>query len=1256
MDRFDALTVSLDGVSLVEASAGTGKTHAITTLIVRLIVEQQLPIQRILIVTFTEAATAELRARVRARLVETVRVFDGRLAGDNASSGAGGDVQLLEMVTASATPKADRARVALALADIDDAAIHTIHGFCHRVLQEAAFATGADFSGELITDVRPLVREVMADFWGTELASSIAGATRAEQEQEHTRFRLLRRERATGWLDQLTSELLRHSTAVAHPQHPPPLSPVDCTALAEAFRAAHEAWDRPVVEALLSQSKALSGAVYRPERVAAWCDELVSLFALEQPDQVLRVERLKYFTATHLAGNCRKSAVGEEPQHPFFNAAERLFDQRTRLIDAASRELLALSCRWVDALRSELARRKRSEGVLSFDDLLLQVAGALQHEGGASLAAMLRARYPAALIDEFQDTDPVQYSIFRTVWPQGALFLIGDPKQAIYAFRGADVFAYMSAAQSARNRFTMAVNWRSDPSLVRAVAAIFAGTTTPFLLDEIRVPRVHARDGASDGFLLGGARAPALEVLFVERDEGGKAHGAKAAASRLPVLVAGEIAALLASDATIAGRRVGAGDVAVLTRSNAEAFDLQAALRGYAIASVVLGDQSVFEDSRRYEARELAHVLAAIVEPSRSSLVRAALITEIIGLTAEDLCQLERADGADEWVDRFRGWHRLWVARGFVSMFRDLLERARVRERLIALSDGERRLTNLLHLMELLHQAESTQHLGPSGLLHWFQGQRESAKALHRPEEAQIRLESDERAVKITTVHRAKGLEYPIVYCPFLWRGAVEPRDAVISYHDGERRHIELAREPADAARKRARAAREALSERLRVAYVALTRARHRCTIVWGAMSGYASSALGYLLHPPPRAASRGAELSLEALKAQVGALDDARMWSDLEACVAREPDAMAARRVRLDEPREVPATKQREGRAVRFACREAPRETPRGWRTTSFSGMVASRTTPAESSEGRDHDAVEVVSSAPEGVVRDGAERIALAEFPRGARAGSFFHEVFEHIDFTDPESFAPVLRKRLDAYGYDVAVWLEPLSTVLRDLVNAPLRGARAALRLSALSRGDRLDELEFHLPVAAAVLDPRIMTSAGEAPNHGTQLDFGFSQGELAPLDPRGLAAALHRHGRDAHDAHYAEQVRRLRFAPLDGFVKGYIDLVFRHDGRFYVADYKSNFLGEDYASYGTESLRGAMAHGHYYLQYLLYALAVHRHLATRIPDYSYERHFGGVLYLFLRGMRRDDDCGVFFDRPAKAHIDALSELFVQPRECA
>ncbi len=1225
MRPFDPLETRLGGTNLIEASAGTGKTYAIATLFLRLMIERGLAADQILVVTFTEAAAAELRDRVRARLRAALQTYRRGQPPDP-------DPVLEELVarrSAQGHAETDRERLALSLRSFDEAPISTIHGFCNRVLHDSAFESGVAFETELVIDDRPLIEQTVRDFWARELYGADPRFVRHLHRDNISPDRLM----------SLARLALGHPDAPVIPERTEAGQAPVAEGYVEAFGQAREIWwrDRDAITELLQGFEHLHKAKYRRDDMPKWFLAMDAFLRDEEPGTELGCVGFEKFLPNNLesATSVRHTrAGGQPPQHPFFDACAAIDRARRPLEEDHRAREVELKRRLIRHLRREVPRRKVAAGVQSFDDLLQRLDRALRGRAGKRLAESVRRRYQAALIDEFQDTDPIQYRIFRTIYSgtRQPLFLIGDPKQAIYGFRGADVFTYLRAARAAgERRFTMDTNWRSDPALIEAAQRLFE-VRRPFLVEDIGFPRVKPRPGAEARLYRGGTPLPAFE-LKVQPREGTQVRNKQIqgdwAERHVPARIAADISRLLAEGATLRGpegeRPLHAGDIAVLVRKNDQAIKVQRQLRQLGIPGVVYGDATVFETP---EAEELYRILSAVAEPTRSALLRAAITTELFGVSANTLETMQVDDDTpwNAWVDDFRRWHEQWVERGFVQMFRAMLAQRGTQRRMLAMLDGERRMTNLLHLAELLHTAATAEHLGPAGLLRWFQQQRRAGATMI--EAVKLRLERDDRAVQLITIHRSKGLEYPIVYCPYLWDGSTlwADEEENLLFHDPEdnqRLKIDVRRKPRnrkerDADPHIALARRERAAENLRLLYVAITRARHRCVVVWGAFYRSHRSPLGYLLGSP--LLDERWPWDPEQIASKLKEQTDEQLMTWLP-----ERGGGAWTISRLDEGEAIPY-RPPPAPAVELAARRPQLAIDRTRRTASFTTMIADRERPQAGAEGRDHDE-QAEPEAGAGAKPSGEGRIRLADFPRGAKAGNFFHDVLENLDFGgSARDRRALVADKLATYGYSEADWLGRVDTALAEFIETPLDRGSGPLCLAAVAEDRRRNELEFILPAA------------------------GGEQGDAMAITRERLSALLRAHPEGLPPG-YPALVDRLGFSPLRGFLKGFIDLVFEHEGRWYLVDYKTNHLGDDLAAYAPDHLLATMAEGHYVLQYHLYTLAFLRHLRRHVPDFDYERDFGGVYYLFARGMTRraGPTRGVFFDRPPPARLQALSALF-------
>ena len=1262
VSAFDVHTCPLAGTSLIEASAGTGKTWALCGLVLRLLLERGLTVQQILVVTFTNAATAELRERIRSRIAETLAfVRDG--------AAAGADPFVPDLVAAlrgvHGIADADTiARLELALQTFDEAAIFTIHGFCQRALADAPFASGMPLALEPLQDDSDFIAAAANDFWrrriaGDTLDPALAAVLVQRKDTPEKFAALLRR------------HLAKPLARVLWPAAP---EGADAGEGVAAFGAAHHAarsiWlagREAIAQCMQDGAEQLRQNVYKPQSIEAAMQAWDRLLCGDDALATLadRAEKADLLGEAKLKASTKKGCV--TPAHPFFAAARRWLDRRDALDAALRQARIALLRELVEGGAAAVREVKRRSRVIAFDDMLASLHERLTSGAAPALAGLLRERFPAALIDEFQDTDPLQFAIFHTIYggtPQHlALFLIGDPKQAIYSFRGADLHTYLAARGTASVAYTLADNQRASQPLIDALNAVFGANDRAFMLDGLDYPPAgfgaRKREAFVDATASGGA-AP-LQAWLLPVDDGGSAGeprlDKKAALAAAAQATAAEIARLIGAghrgEITLGDRPLAAGDIAVLVRSHAQADRMREALARLGVDSVMLSQASVF---RSTDAEELERVLAAILEPTRERLVRAALATVWLGHDAVAIDALARDEAQlIGWAQRLADARDAWIAHGVGVMLRGLLRSAGIGARLLARPDGERRMTNTLHLIEFLQQA-SRAHPAPQALLRWLQARRSEPRSAD--DATQLRLESDRNLVQIVTIHRSKGLQYGVVFCPFVWDGHRRPPTGLpdgVEYHDDDDRAVIDYREGfADAPDDKVVAPQrrlDAAAEDLRLIYVALTRAMHRCVIVAG---GYRSGRYA--------TTTEGHRSLLNWLVAGQGStpqawfdhkLDGAAIDAAWRALAARCAPAFAL--VPLPSAPGVPVQQQR-APAESLAALEAPARLPAGWSIGSFSALAqgathersaidhdvlagqasfdsalppapdALSTAAAAPGSGAPATAAAVASAAASSIVPQPVPPLAdddVLRFPRGAAAGDCVHALFERIDFTAPagwpQAVADTLRSHAAALpplvGVPAALRERMLLRMLDDVLRTPLAvGTGQPLRLADVTLARRLTELEFHLPSHA--------------------------------LDAARLNALL---------AALGHPLPGLAFRTLRGYLKGFIDLVFEHDGRYFVLDWKSNHLGDTTADYGRPAIDAAMTTHGYHLQALLYCLALDRMLRARLPGYDPARHFGGAIYLFVRGVRpgwvdaRGAPTGVHVERPAPQSIARASALF-------
>lgn len=1164
-ESLDPLRLPLIGERLIEASAGTGKTFTIAALYLRLLLglggeaayPRAISVEELLVVTFTEAATEELRGRIRSNIHE-LRIACLRGESDN---------PLYSALLAEIADKDDAAKtLLLAERQMDEAAVFTIHGFCQRMLSLNAFESGMLFEQQLIEDESRLRYQACADFWRRHcypLTRDIAAVIHDVWKGPRDLLKSLDR-----WLQgeapQLKSPPAPNETLAE--RHQQIIARID---------SLKQQWREQVgeIEGVLENS-GLDRRKFNRGNQGKWMEK-VNAWAQEETLSYQLPDALEKFAQSFLLE--RTKAGGEPPVHPLFSAVESLLASSLTLTD------LVLARAMVE-IRDAVAREKRRRGELGFDDMLSRLDEALRGDSGETLASAIRQRFPVAMIDEFQDTDPQQYRIFRRIWrrqPETALLLIGDPKQAIYAFRGADIFTYMKARGDVAAHYTLDTNWRSSPGMVGSVNRLFSLSDNPFMFHEIPfLPVKAAAKNKGLRFTVDAADVPAMNVWLMPGDTVGsgdyQTFMAQLCATQIrDWLSAGQQGrALLWRGET--SRPVQASDITVLVRNRLEAAQVREALQTLGIPSVYLSNRdSVFET---LEAQELLWLLQAVLAPERENTLRSALATSMFGLTALDIENLNQDEQAwDALVEEFSEYRQIWRQRGVMPMLRALMTARHIAENLLATRGGERRLTDILHISELLQEAAS-QLESEHALVRWL------AQHIAEPDSnaasQQMRLESDKHLVQIVTIHKSKGLEYPLVWLPFIAR--FRKQDQAF-YHDRETFAAVLDLGQDEASLELAEA--ERLAEDLRLLYVALTRAVWHCS-------------LG--VEPLSSRKSGNSDFHLSAL----GRLLQAGEAMDAAGLAARLADFCHGD-IALQRPGELDLTPWQAPAATipRLSARELQRRIADDWRVTSYSGLQQHGFSGGQDLLPRlDVDAAGVGEVVEE-------PQLTPHQFPRGAAPGTFLHSLFEELDFTQPVPEGWMAEK-LQLSGFD-AQWAPVLTDWLGGVLKTRLPGPDIAL--NQLAARDKQVEMAFYLPIAQLLTAERLDALIRQ---------YDPLSADTPPLDFR--------------------QVR--------GMLKGFIDLVFRHEGRYYLLDYKSNWLGEDREAYTRPAMEQAMRAHRYDLQYQLYSLALHRYLRHRLADYDYDRHFGGVIYLFLRGMDgQEGGQGIFTTRPVRPLIDGLDQLF-------
>ncbi|WP_213880686.1 exodeoxyribonuclease V subunit beta [Pseudomonas sp. dw_358] len=1208
-----ALTFPLRGSQLIEASAGTGKTFTISALYLRLILghggaeagfgRELLPPQ-ILVVTFTEAATQELRDRIRLRLTEAARFFRDEIASPDALLSSLRDEYLAVQWPGCA------ARLDIAAQWMDEAAVSTIHGWCQRMLREHAFDSGSLFTQTLETDHSELLGEVLRDYWRRFCYSMQGGTLNWVRSNWGGPAALLPRVRA------LFGSPRKEGSGLE------PAAMIEATLLERRQSLAElklpwlqwAAELREIFHSALA-SKAVDGRKIQARYFEPWFEKLS---AWAQDDSLEPLDIGTGFTRLTPDG-VAEAWKTEPPAHPALVAMLDL-PQRLAALPTPDAAVLEHAAQWVGQ-RFDEEKRRRAE--MGFDDMLLRLDAALQSSGGERLASLIREQFPVALIDEFQDTDPVQYRIFASIYPLEqndpgiGLFLIGDPKQAIYAFRGADIYTYLRARRATEGRLhTLNTNFRSSHAMVEAVNHLFLraeqrptgrgaflfreGTDNPVPFQPVLA------QGRRERLVVDGGEVAAMNFWQLAADEpvSGPAYR-----SRLASACASEIVGLLnAGQQGRAGftqgealRSILPADIAILVRDGREAQAVRAELSARGVRSVYLSDKdSVFAAQ---EAHDLLSWLKACAEPDAERPLRAALASITLNLSLAELERLNEDELAwEQRIMQFRSYRHIWRVQGVLPMLRKLLHDFNLPLTLIGRSDGERVLTNLLHLCELLQQASGELDGEQALIRHLSEHLALSGQA---GEEQILRLESDEQLVKVVTIHKSKGLEYPLVFLPFICSAKpVDGKRLPLAWHD-EQGQVQVTLAPTE--EQIELSDNERLAEDLRLLYVALTRARHACWLGVADLkrgtrkeSLLHRSAMGYLLGGGD-VLRESAQLSRWLADAQQG-------------CAAISHGAVPED----DGQRFVPPRNEAALRRPRLPRRRAAEN----WWIASYSALrISDGSASAAPDDAQAQKLTDDERLDPLAARQIPATSGDIHRFPRGPGPGTFLHSLLEwagNEGFADvsrqPELLQDAVARRCNRRGWNG--WIATLTQWLEHLLQAPLN------------------------------LDPQIAPfSLGQLSEYRIEMEFWFASHRV---DVKRLDALV------TAGTHLGQSRAAAEGALLNGMFKGFIDLCFEHDGCYYVVDYKSNWLGPDALSYTHAAMVNAILDNRYDLQYVLYLLALHRQLKARLPDYDYDQHVGGALFVFLRGIDSASQ-GLYFTRPPRELIEQLDVLFsggVQP----
>ena len=1221
----NALTLPFYGTSLIEASAGTGKTYTISGLYLRLLLGHggytPLTCEQILVVTFTNAATEELRDRIRKRINLAFKRFLGLPINDPFIE------QIYQDTTEDERQIALR-RLDLALKSLDEAAIFTIHGFCQRILSDMAFESSLLFESEFTLDDSEFLHHAVRDFWREvcyPLPPLLAQAISEHFAEPDDLAKSLR-----PLLGAIQAKLANNPIAFDKLSE-------QLTVCLSRFKRLWQAKQQDTFEllsALPLNGQRFGKASDNYPKLAKVFDDISHWVAVGQG--LPPIKALEHIALSDLKLN-KGGVVPTAAQAPLLEHIDTLLELIQQLIPS-------FLVRARDGIRQRFTGQKQQRNLMTPDDLLLSLAMALSHNP-LTLGQAIAARFPVALIDEFQDTDPLQFAIFNQVYQQPlasqlelephqdkapgklSLLMIGDPKQAIYAFRGADIYTYIAARQQTQAHYNLDTNYRSSSSLVAGVNQLFSQHTNPFINNEIPFDLVKTPSSATHKVLKEATkRKDTLRIKLLAEDSDIGLNKATAR-QKLASDAASEIKRLLTeSQQGHCGIQTAKNEpdepliakhIAVLVRDRNEAAIMQAELSARQIGAVFLSRDSVFNT---LEAREMAILLHALATPKNERAIRAALATELVGFSALQIHQFNQDEEQRQQVlSQFIHWHELWLQRGVMPALLNFASETQLIHRYLSLSQtnttrdiaenddnddaplstkgsGERRLTDFRHLAELLQQ-KATELDGSSALINWYEQQLISTQS---GDEQQLRLESEQNLVQIVTIHKSKGLEYPVCFVPFISLARNNSRRPTpMLYHQDEQLVWDI--DATDEGWEQLK--QEILAEDLRLLYVALTRPVYLCYLYIANQSRILKAGISSQLH----------ETGIGYL---LGITDKNTDFNLIQTKVKHIATIDAISVEQVSDAIDTSSLAKIDDNDIELCAKQVTRKQSLAWRVGSYSGLVKhlphERVAPGADDEDFSDELLQL-QLQDETLDEPQLDRFS---FERGANAGSFMHLVLELFDFTKADTELPgALQKAMKQYGFDETLWFDPLSLWYQQILATPLTKHQStntgsdAICLMQLPLKQTRVEMEFYLPISA--------------------------------LQAQQLNPILQQYG----------YIAGLDFDTLQGMLKGFIDLTFEHQGRFYIADYKSNHLGNHFSDYNQTAMENAINSHRYNLQYILYTLALHRYLSLRLPGYNYQQHIGGCYYLFLRGMSPDHPgCGVFFDKPPQALIEQLDTLFM------
>ncbi len=1133
LQAFDVKSVPLKGRNLVEASAGTGKTYSIGMLVLRMIIEKKIPIENQLVVTFTKFAVAELQERIRLFVKEAYNAALGRPCKD-------ATIQTIVSDVEDKTALKDRLRAALLM--LDEAPIMTIHGFSQQMLNEFSFETGQAFQLELQSNVDDFIERVINKFWRKEVSLL------PENVFEISDFEKIRK-----YLKTVFQKALGGQTFIGNAEIEDNLNAIEYANTVLQLKE-----EKIKFQEEISNYHTANKATIIEEIHIAKTHAIKALAPLIDDEEAM-------FSKVYISKT-------EKNTPKYYDKLQGEYWDKIDEYIALESDIKAKQALLIDVLLliaqgnylSVLQDSIEQSNVLTFDAMILNLHQVLVKENNEKLKSLIQAKYKVAFIDEFQDTDIIQFQLFAKLFidtqkdSESILFLIGDPKQSIYAFRGADVDSYLAASKTVDQVYSMNTNFRSSESMVQATNNLYeAAGNAAFSYNDIETIAYHqvAAQHKERKFLKHGLP---IEDTLVFAPHNNADNGLQGLADTIAALLNPENEYTLQANVDSIPRAIKPEDIAILVRKGDEGATAKKLLQKYNIPSVTVNDAKVLASQ---EAEELVLLLQAMIQPTINN-VKSALYLSFLNTLKLDidnqLINLSRIDDV-QLLALFETYHELVLENRVYQAFMKLVSDFSV-EQYFAQNVGQQRvLSNIFQIVELLHQQQYKKSLNAEELLVWL---KQSIKAETEGDEYIMQIESDENAVNILTLHKSKGLEYPIV---FIWGIHSEIKIQGERFYklksEGEQQVFKLG---IDISTEEEYDIRKTESEELkRLIYVGITRAAYRCYIF-------------YSTH----------DLDKKVLSDFTKIIPE---HSGIIANYVLEEQATNYQSEHLQKPNSI---------NIDTALLE---ESKSNWSILSYSALSVP------------HEYEPKLFSKE----LKSYNHFIFNELERGANIGTKLHELFEKADFQKDYSVAQLdagSKKLLESFNKSTKNKEQDNTTMiallLQNVLNAHVSFANTTFSLNQIPQNKRLNELEFLFPL---------------------------------------------------HNENHIEQLKKLllsyntsiqsKYINISGMMTGFVDLLFEHEGKFYILDWKSNYLGFDISDYEGENLQAAMQHNQYTLQYLIYTVAVHKFLKQRLGEaYSYDEHFGGVIYIFLRGARANASSGIFTDRPSSDFVEALESALM------